>query len=100
MVGENAVEPRLVRRIRREASVSGSHAHIAGVCTDSGDFMTRVELIVALDRGEIWWAETHGRQVRIRKVMHCDVPGCSLSPYVTTATENTTRNNLENLQEC
>jgi hypothetical protein len=89
----------IVHRVRREPSVSGSHTHIAGVCTADG-YVSRADLISSLDRGEVWWTEAEGRRARIRPVAHCHVPGCSLTPYVTTADSRTTTDNLEKLPDC
>ncbi len=89
----------IVHRVRREPSVSGSHTHIAGVCAADG-YVSRADLVASLHRSEVWWTEADGRRARIRTVAHCHVPGCSLTPYVTTAPDHTRANNLENLPDC
>lgn len=90
----------VVHGVRREASVSGSHSHVAGVCTDSGAYLSRAELLTALDGGELWFTEADGRRARIRTTRHCHAPGCSLTPYVTTEPDHTVANDLENLPAC
>jgi hypothetical protein len=90
----------IVHRVRREPSVSRTHTHIAGVFTDSGAYVSRADLVASIDRGEIWSTEADGRRARIRTVAHCHVPGCSLTPYVTTAPDHATADSLERLPDC
>lgn len=89
-----------VTKVRKERSSSGTHDHIEGVCTSGGTHYIRGQVIAALDRHEDWHTEASGRTAKIRKIDQCTHPGCSLTPYITTAPDHTATNNLDNLPPC
>ena len=43
----------IVTRVRKELSEDGTHRHIEGVCTDTGDHYTRREVVDSIDKGNI-----------------------------------------------
>jgi len=90
----------VVTRTRKEPSSDGTHQHIAGVCTAEGNYSTRTQVVAGLDRGESWTTSGGGSPARIKKISYCPRTGCYLSPYITTAPDHTTANNLDNLPPC
>ena len=90
----------VVTKVRKERSLSGTHDHIEGVCTATGDHYTRAEVVAGLDRGEDWHTSAGGATAEIRKIETCPHPGCLLTPYITTEPDHTTSNNLDNLPIC
>lgn len=92
--------PMVVTRVRKEQSSDGTHQHIQGVCLQSGTYKTWAEVIAGLDRGEDWWTYGGGTTAWIKKIPRCLYPGCSVTPYITTAPDHTTLNNLDNLPSC
>jgi hypothetical protein len=89
-----------VVRVRKESSSDGTHQHIAGVCLVDGTYRTRAQVVQGLDRGEAWFTSGGGTTARIKKITYCPRSGCPLSPYITTAPDHTTSNNLDNLPPC
>ena len=90
----------IVTRSRKELSPNGTHRHIGGVCTTDNGYSTRGQVVAGLDRGETWVTSGGGATARIKKVPYCPATGCYLSPYITTAPDHTTANNLETLPDC
>ena len=90
----------MVTHTRKEASADGTHEHVAGVCTTVGTYFTRAEVVSGIDRGETWLTSGGGSTARIKKISYCPRTGCYLSPYITTAPDHTTANNLDNLPPC
>lgn len=90
----------IVTRSRKELSPDRTHRHIAGVCTADNLYYTRAQVVVGLDRGETWMTSGGGASARIKKIPFCPATGCYLSPYITTAPDHTTANNLDNLPDC
>jgi hypothetical protein len=90
----------VVTRSRKELSSDGTHHHIAGVCTADGAYYTRAQVIAGIDRGESWVTSAGGSTARIKKIAYCPHSGCYMSPYITTAPDHTTANNLDNLPAC
>lgn len=77
---------------------SGStHEHTQGVIDSTGTFHTRASVVRSIDNGNLWQTSGGGRTARIRKIAQCPRPGCSVTPYITTAPDHTTANNLDNL---
>lgn len=89
-----------VTRVRKERSADGGHEHIGGVCTTDGAYFTRSYVAARIDAGEAWWSSGGGQLARIKKITYCPRPACLASPYITTAPDHTTANNLENLPTC
>ena len=89
-----------VTKVRKERADDGTHEHIEGVCTRDGTHFTRGYVARRIDAGEAWYSEGGGRQARIKKINYCPRPACPASPYITTAPDHTTENNLENLPPC
>lgn len=89
-----------VTRVRKERAADGSHEHIEGVCTTDGVHHTRREVAQRIDTGEAWWSQGGGQTARIKKITYCPRPACLASPYITTAPDHTTANNLEELPRC
>lgn len=87
--------------VRKESSADGTHQHIAGVCTDIRLYCPRAEVVAGIDRGEAWSTKgPDGSQATIKKLRFCPAPACMVTPYITTAPDHTTRNNLDNLPAC
>jgi hypothetical protein len=89
-----------VTQVRKEPSTSGSHEHIAGVCSAAGTYYTRDQVLGGLALNEDWHTSVAGQTAKIRKIEYCPHPGCSVGPYLTTAPDHTPLTNLENLPAC
>jgi hypothetical protein len=89
-----------VTKVRKELSSDRGHEHIEGVCTVEGTHYTRAHVARSIDAGESWFSVGGGQAARIRKISYCPRPACMASPYITTAPDHTTANNLENLPRC
>ena len=89
-----------ITKVRKEQSASRTHQHIEGVCTTAGVHYTRAQVVAGLRRGEDWHTSAGGRTAKIREIKGCTQPGCSLTPYITTAPDHTATNNLDNLPAC
>lgn len=89
-----------VTRVRKERSADGTHKHIAGVCTTDNYYYTRAQVVAGLDAGASWQTSGGGRYARIKKTASCPHGSCPLTPYITTAPDHTTQNNLDNLPSC
>lgn len=89
-----------VTKVRKDRSPSGTHDHIEGVCTSTGVHYSRAQVVAGLDRGEDWHTSAGGSTAKIRKIAKCAHPGCSLTPYISTAPDHTASNNLDNLPIC
>jgi hypothetical protein len=87
--------------VRKELSSDRTHRHIAGVCTTADLYYTREQVVKSLDSGESWKTQgSDGSQASIKKITYCPAPSCYLKPYITTAPDHTTKNNLDNLKDC
>jgi hypothetical protein len=89
-----------VTHVRKEVSSDGSHRHIIGVCTDSGRYYTRREVVDGIETGKEWVTSAGGKTAQIRRISFCPARTCFASPYITTLPDQTGRNDLENLPEC
>ena len=78
----------------------GKHEHIQGVCTDSGTYYRRNQVVDSLDAGDSWKTLADGLSARIRKLSGCRHPGCRMTPYITTDADDRAPNNLDNLPRC
>jgi len=89
-------------KVRKEWSQSPRlHEHIEGVCTADGTHYTRAAVVAGIRRGESWVTSGGGSTARIRELARCSAEaGCPATPYITTAPDHTTANNLENLPRC
>jgi hypothetical protein len=85
---------------RKEMSSDGTHQHIEGVCTTAGMHYTRAQVVAGIDRGEDWHTYAGGKTAKIRKLIYCSAPGCFATPYITTAPDHTSQNNLDHLAPC
>ena len=88
----------IVTRVRKELSSDGTHQHIEGVCVASGLHYSRRDVVASIAAGNIWVTSGGGREARIKPMPHC--PRCDAAPYITTAPDHTTANNLEFLPLC
>jgi Protein of unknown function (DUF3892) len=89
-----------VTRVRRELSSDRTHHHLEGVCTTAGTHYTRKEVVDGINRGEDWHTSAENKTAKIKPMTHCPRANCYATPYITTAPDHTTENNLENLPEC
>lgn len=89
-----------VTKVRKETSSDGTHHHIEGVCTEGGTYYTRKQVVDGIDGGQAWETSGGGKTARIKKLTYCPASGCYATPYITTAPDHTTQNNLENLPAC
>jgi hypothetical protein len=89
----------IVTRVRKELSADGTHRHIEGVWTDTGDHYTRREVVDSIDKGNIWQTSADGYEAVIHAVMYCLQKRCYATPYIATNPDSPKRDNLENLDE-
>lgn len=89
-----------VDKVRKETAANGSHKHIEGVCTTDGVHHTRAQVVASINGGEDWHTSAGGARARIKPLSFCPAPACLAKPYITTAPDHTTANNLENLPPC
>jgi hypothetical protein len=89
-----------VTKVRKELSADGSHQHIEGVCTTSATHYTRKEVVDGISQGQDWHTLADGETAKIKPMSYCPALACLATPYITTAPDHTTKNNLENLPEC
>lgn len=88
----------IVVAVRKQGSTNGTHTHISSVKTQSGGTFTRAEVVAGINAGQTWRTEgSDGSSATIRKLTGCPYPGCNVTPYITTAPDHTTKNNLDNL---
>ena len=88
----------IVTSVHKVRSSDGSHEHIAEVRSKAGTAYSRVEVVRGLGAGESWKTEgTDAVLATIKKLTYCPASGCSLSPYITTATNHSKNNDLDNL---
>ncbi len=90
----------IVDRVRKELSADGSHRHIEGVCTDSGQHYTRKQVVDSISTGNTWKTRADGYEATIRPIRFCPRPNCYAEPYITTNPDSTKKDNLENLDLC
>ena len=91
----------IVTKVRMERSNQGSpHEHIEGVCLALGVHYSRRQVVESIRSGDIWQTDAGGRRAVIRPIAVCTHAGCLAAPYITTAADNTTENNLDNLPRC
>jgi Protein of unknown function (DUF3892) len=90
----------IVTRTRKQVSSDGTHQHIEGVCTSDQRYYMRAQVVAGLERGEVWETDGGGGRARIREISYCPHNGCYLGPYITTAPDHTSANNLDNLPPC
>lgn len=92
-----------VTRVRKEWSGSGAnqHEHIVGVCLEVGGFKTNQQVVDSIKGGEVWRTKAQdGSTALIRPMNWCPHGLCIHKPYITTAPDHSTANNLENLPRC
>jgi hypothetical protein len=89
-----------VNRVRKERSPSGTHEHIADVCTTDNYRYTRAQVIAGIDAGQQWQTYGGGRSARIEKIRFCPAAGCYESPYIRTVADSYAPDNLDNLPAC
>jgi hypothetical protein len=90
-----------VTKVRKEQSDDGSHEHIKGVCTVTGQYFSRAEVVASINDGNIWNTRApSGHTAVIRPISFCPRPACIASPYITTRPDNQLDDNLENLPRC
>lgn len=88
----------VVVAVRKVDSSDGTHKHIAGVKTKTSQTYTRAEVVAGIDDGQSWTTEgSDGSTAKIKKISYCPATSCLLTPYITTAPDHTTKNNLDNL---
>lgn len=89
-----------VNKVRKQAAKtkSGSHEHIVGVLTTDGIFHSNADVVASIGRGNSWQTDVVGEpKAKITKRGFCPHSDCYHAPYITTAPDHTTKNNLENL---
>jgi len=92
-----------VTKVRKEWSSSPRlHEHIEGVCTVDGAHYTRRQVLDSMNRSDQWFTRgSDGSTARIKPLERCSVvSGCPATPYLTTAPDHTTKNNLDTLPPC
>ncbi len=89
----------IVTRVQKELSADGTHRHIEGVWTESGDHYTRSEVVDSIDKGNIWQTSAGGYEAVIHAVMYCLQRQCYATPYIATNPDSPKKDNLENLDE-
>jgi hypothetical protein len=89
-----------VTGVRRETSDDGTHQHIAGVCTADGSYFTRRDVIAQIRAGQTWRTFAGGRYGTIRMIDRCPVGSCRVSPYITTAPGDSSKDHLDDLPDC
>lgn len=89
-----------VTKVRKEQSADRSHEHIEGVCTVDGVHHTRAAVVASIGAGQVWVTSAGGSTATIKPMRFCPAPACLATPYITTAPDHTTLNNLENLSRC
>lgn len=87
-------------KARKELSSDGTHRHIEGVCTADGTHYTRRQVVDGINRGEAWVTSDGRNTAKIKEMKYCPAAACLATPYITTAPDQTTTNNLENLPAC
>ncbi len=97
---ESGIVQYTVTKTRKESSADGSHQHIEGVCTTAGVHYTRREVVDSIGAGNLWASSAGGTTAVIKPMSYCPASACYASPYITTAPDHTTTNNLENLPPC
>lgn len=87
-----------VNKVRKQWAADKSHQHIIGVVTVANIFYTNKEVTDSLAAGNEWFTDVSGvPRAKIHKVSYCAATSCLHAPYLTTAPDSTTANNLENL---
>lgn len=89
-----------VTKVKKETAPDGSHRHIEGVCTTDGVHHTRAQVVASINVGNVWRTSAGGTSAVIKPLPYCPNPTCYAKPYITTAPDHTTTNNLENLPPC
>jgi Protein of unknown function (DUF3892) len=90
-----------VTRVRKEfVYTPQAHEHIDGVCTTENLYYTRKQVVDSMAAGNAWFAQGGGSVARIKPMTSCPVTRCPATPYITTAPDHTTANNLDNLPRC
>lgn len=89
-----------VTRVRKVQAANGSHRHIEGVCTTENLHYTRRQVVDSISAGNTRITIAGGKIARTKPMDHCPARACTATPYITTAPDHTTENNLENLPAC
>lgn len=89
-----------VTKTRYERVSYPPHEHIEGVCTVQGQHYTRSQVAQSIAAGNQWVTWDGRSTARIKPMDRCPTPGCPGVPYITTAPDHTTTNNLERLPRC
>ncbi len=89
-----------VTKARREWSSDGTHRHLEGVCTADGTHYSRKLVVDSINAGNLWVTSGGGSTAVIKPMTYCPKQGCYATPYITTAPDHTTANNLETLPDC
>jgi hypothetical protein len=90
-----------VTKVRKETTTgSDPHRHIIGVITDTNYYYTNQQVVDSIDAGNDWYTFVPGEPLaKIKKLAYCPRTSCYHKPYLTTAPDHTTKNNLDNLPE-
>jgi hypothetical protein len=86
-----------VRKETVENQKHEKHEHIIGVITSDGIYHTNKEVVDGINAGEEWYTNVGGKKAKIRAIRFCPEASCLHQPYITTAPDSTTANNLDNL---
>lgn len=88
-----------VVKVRKESAADG-HRHIIGVIVAGGAYSTNRTVVDSIKAGNTWQTSVAGEpKAKIKESNSCTRSGCSHKPYLTTAPDHSTKNNLENLPE-
>jgi len=92
-----------VTKVRKESvknTKGESHKHIVGVKRDNDAYSTNQQVIDSIKEGNRWYTKVSGEpNAEIKDLAYCPNASCYHKPYLTTAPDHTTKNNLENLPE-
>lgn len=90
----------IVTRVHRELAPDHRHRHIAGVCTEDGQYFRRLDVVDSIQAGHTWRTRGGGEGAQIRVVSFCPHGRCLASPYIQTDPDSSGQDNLEQLGDC
>lgn len=87
----------LVTKVRKQICSQRFH-HIVGVLTNDGQFHSNETVVNSIAAGQKWVTSVPSEpEATIKRLATC--PRCNYGPYLTTAPDHSTKNNLENLPQ-
>lgn len=86
-----------VRKVRA-GSAGTEHEHIVGVLTPNGNFHSNQAVVDSISARNSWYTDAPDQpRALIKHLPSCPAKDCQHKPYLTTAPDHTTKNNLESL---